>query len=142
MNPTILNFVTKERVCVLSVLLPGGTPHSAALHYSHQDDPLKIFVQTTKNSEKVKGIINGEITKASLVIGFSEQNWLTLQMRGDLRVISDKNRLEEIYKIHYKKNPDAEQYKSSPQTIFLEFTPLWWRYTDFNTDPETIILNT
>ena len=139
MNPQILNFITKERACVLSVILPDGTPHSAAVHYSHQNGPLKIFIQTTNTTEKVKGLLNGETGKASLVIGFSEQDWLTLQIRGDIKIVSELNQLQEIYKIHYAKHPDAEQYKNNPGTVFLEFTPTWWRFTDFNTDPETII---
>ena len=139
MNEQILNFISKERVCVLSVILPDGTSHSAAVHYSHQTEPLKIFIQTINTTEKVKGLLNGEIGKASVVIGFSEQDWLTLQMRGDIKIISDSGQLQEIYKIHYAKHPDAEQYKNNPGTVFLEFTPTWWRFTDFNTDPEIII---
>ena len=139
MNQQIIDLISKERVCVISTILPGNISHSAAMHFSHQTDPLRIFIQTTNNTEKVKGILNGETGKASIVIGFSEQDWLTLQMRGDIKIISDPERLPEIHKVHYKKNPDAEQYKESSNTVFLEFTPTWWRYTDFNTDPETII---
>lgn len=109
------------------------------MHFSHQVEPLKIFIQTTNTSEKVKGILNGEIGKASIVIGFSEKDWLTLQIRGTIKVVSDLGQLQEIYKIHYAKHPDAEQYKNNPSTIFLEFMPTWWRFTDFNTNPETII---
>ena len=136
-----MELIKKERVCTLSVLLPNGTPHSAAVHFSHQAEPLKIFIQTTNTTEKVKGLLNGETCKASIVIGFSEQDWLTLQMRGDIKIIFDSGQLQEIYKIHYAKHPDAEQYKNNPGTVFLEFIPTWWRFTDFNTDPETIILS-
>jgi len=75
-----------------------------------------------------------------MVIGLSEEEWLTLQMHGDVKIISDNKELEKVYKIHYAKHPEAEQYKG-PKTVFLEFTPTWWRFTDFNTNPETIIEN-
>lgn len=140
MNPQVRNFITKERVGVVSVVLADGTPHAAAVHYSHQENPLAFFIQTVNDTVKVQNLSHGKIGNAAMVIGFSEQDWLTLQMRGDIQIISDKNQLEEIYKIHYQEHPDAEKYKNQ-KTVFLKFTPTWWRYTDFNTDPETIIEN-
>jgi general stress protein 26 len=138
MSPPVLDFLAKERVCSLAVILSDGSPHSAAVHYSHQAEPLKIFIQTSNTTTKAQPFLNGETGKASVAVGFSEQDWLTLQMRGTIRTISDPKELDEVYSIHYKKHPDAEQYKG-PNTVFLEFTPTWWRYTDFNTEPETII---
>jgi len=139
MDSKIINFLKKERVCALSVILPNGAPHSAAVHYSHEENPLIFFIQTSSKSQKCSGLLNGEIVKASVVVGFSEEDWLTLQMRGDIKIISDHEELDKIYKIHYAKHPNAEKYKSDAETVFLEFVPSWWRYTDFNTDPETII---
>jgi len=138
MNPKILDFLKSQPVGVVSVLLADGSPHAATVHYSHKEGPLKFFIQTTNTTTKVQNLLDGKTAKASMVIGFSEQDWLTMQMRGDLRIVSDKNELDEIYKVHYQKHPDAEKYKG-PKTVFLEFTPTWWRYTDFNTEPETII---
>lgn len=139
MDPKIIDFLKNERVCALTVILPNGAPHSAAVHYSHQDAPLKIFVQTSNKSTKCSGLLKGEIIAASFVIGFSEQDWLTFQIRGQIKIVSDQNDLNKIYPIHYAKNPNAEKYKNDPETVFLEFEPTWWRYTDFNTDPETVI---
>ena len=138
MDSKILKFLEKERVGVVSVILPSNISHSASVHLSHQKNPLKLFIQTTNTTEKVKPLLNGEVGKASMVIGFSEKDWITLQMRGEMKIVSNPEDLEKIYKIHYKKHPDAEQYKG-PKTVFMEFTPNWWRYTDFNTEPETII---
>lgn len=140
MNPKISDFLNKEPVGVVSVLLADGSPHAATVHYSHNEQRLKFFIQTTNTTVKAQNLLDGKTTKAAMVIGFSEQDWLTLQMRGSIRIVFDKNELEEIYKIHYKKHPDAEKYKG-PKTVFLEFTPSWWRFTDFNTHPETIIEN-
>lgn len=138
MNPIALNLLTKERVCVLSVVLADGSPHNAVVHYSEQAEPLKIFIQTYP-TVKAKAIQEkGGAAKAAIVIGLSEKDFVSLQMRGNIRIVSDQKELQDIYKIHYKKHPEAEKYKG-PKTIFLEFTPTWWRYTDFNTDPETVI---
>ena len=137
--PQILEFIKKERMCALTTILLNGAPHAAALHFSHQENPFEFFVQTTNKSKKVSGLLDGETGKASMVIGFSEQEWLTFQMDGNIKVVTDQNELTEIHKTHYAKHPDAEQWKDDPETVFLKFIPTWWRFTDFNTKPETII---
>ncbi len=140
MDSKIKDFLEKQRVGVLSVVLSDGASHSATVHYSHQTNPIKIFIQTTNTTLKAQPFLKGEVGKGSFVTGFSEEEWLTLQMHGTVKKISDEKELEDVYKIHYAKHPDAEQYKG-PKTVFLEFIPTWSRYTDFNTEPETIIEN-
>jgi hypothetical protein len=133
--------LTKERICVLSVVTAEGMPHGVVVHYSQTTEPVKIFIQTYP-TVKTKAIQDkGGAAKASVVIGLSEAEMIELQMRGDVRIVTDPQELKVIHKIHYTKHPEAEKYKS-PTAIFLEFTPTWWRYTDFNTEPETIIENT
>ena len=58
-------------------------------------------------------------------------------MDGEVQVITNKGELQKVQSRHYQKNPKAEVYKDEPYTVFLSFTPTWWRYTDFNTNPET-----
>ncbi len=82
-------------------------------------------------------LLKGEESKASVVLGFSEEEWITLQMDGEVRAILDKDELEKVHKIHYAKYPDSKKWKDDPSTIFLAFTPNWWRYTDYNTKPPT-----
>lgn len=140
MNPKALELLKKERVCVFAVPMQDGAPHAATVHFSQQLDPVKIFIQTYP-TVKAKAIQDkGGKAKAAIVVGTDEKEFVTLQMHGDVRIVSDMQELEQIYKIHYAKQPESEKYKSST-TIFLEFTPTWWRYTDFNTDPETVIEN-
>lgn len=138
MNQIPLDLLVKERICVLSVVLSDNSPHGAVVHYSQTTGPLRLFMQTFPTVKTNAITEKGGIAKASVVVGLSEEEFVTLQMRGDIRIVSDIAELESIYKAHYAKHPKAEQYKDD-ETIFLEFTPTWWRYTDFNTDPETII---
>ncbi|MBI5138282.1 MAG: hypothetical protein HZA95_00605 [Candidatus Vogelbacteria bacterium] len=139
MNKTILDLLNKERISVLSLILPNGNSHSATMHFSFTPEAFKFYFQTANSSIKVMGLLSGETTKASLVIGTSEVDWSTFQAHGTIHAISDQAELDKIYKIHYLKQPQAEQYKSDPETMFLEFTPTWWRHTDFKVQPETII---
>lgn len=139
MDSQVIEFLAKNRVSVLTTLLLDGSPHSATLHYSHIDEPLKFFFSTEKTSRKCKGLLDGKKVKASMVVGFSEEEWITLQMDGVVKAIIDLNELRKIHKIHYAKHPNSEKYKDDSATIFLKFAPKWWRYTDYNTNPITII---
>lgn len=138
MDPIALKLIEKERVCVISVVLKDGSPHNATVHYSYQLEPLRIFIQTYP-TVKVQAVSEkGGSAKAAVVIGFSEEELVTLQMRGQVGIVSNTDYLERIYKIHYARHPEAEKYKS-PTTVFFEFTPAWWRYSDFKVDPEKVI---
>ena len=138
MEQKILDFLTKHRVCSLTTLLSDGSPHAAALHYSHRDNPLTLYFSTENTSRKCQDLLNGKTGKATVAIGFSEEEWVTFQMDGDIRMAT-KEELPEIQKVHYTKHPDAAKYKDDPATVFLIFTPTWWRYTDYKTKPPTIV---
>lgn len=138
MDPTALKFIEKERVCVISVVLADGSPHSAVVHYSYEPEPLRLFIQTYPTTKVQAVSEQGGSAKAALVIGFDEKEFVTLQMRGFVRIVSDQKSLDHIYKVHYAKHPDTEKYKG-PSTVFFEFTPTWWRYSDFSADPEKTV---
>lgn len=121
MDKKVLDFLASHRICSLTTLLSDGSPHAAALHYSHKDEPLELYFSTENTSRKCQALLDGKTVKASVVVGFSEEEWITLQMDGDVRAILDKNELTPIQTIHYAKHPT------------------WWRYTDYNTKPLTII---
>lgn len=138
MESKILNFLNNHRLCSLTTLLSDGSPHAAVLHYSHEDKPLKLFFSTENTSRKCQALITGKPGKASVVVGFSEAEWITLQMDGEVHIV-EKEQLPQIYKIHYMKHPNSAKYKDDPATVFLAFLPKWWRYTDYNTKPPTIL---
>lgn len=139
MDQRILDLLSKEKVSALSVCLPDGTCHAAAMHFSHIPKPLTIYIQTENTSRKMQGIKSGQPVAASVVVGFSEEEMKTLQMDGQIQLITDAAKLPDIHKIHYAKHPQAEQYKSDPGTVFLAFTPTWYRYTDYKTEPPTFL---
>ncbi|OGM21349.1 hypothetical protein A2714_02535 [Candidatus Woesebacteria bacterium RIFCSPHIGHO2_01_FULL_38_9] len=139
MDKRVLEFLGKNRVSVLTTLLKDGTPHGATLHYSHKENPLELYFSTENTSRKCQTLKDGKVGKASVVIGFSEEEWITLQMDGSVQAILDEVELKEVQSIHYPKHPNSEKFKNDPATIFLKFTPTWFRYTDYNTKPPTII---
>ena len=138
MDQKIIDFLDKERIAVLSVIQEDGCPHAASVHFSHDADPFRIYIQTSRTSKKAQPLLEGSISKAAMVVGFSEEEWVTVQMQGDIRILSDQTEADQAYMVHYKKSPDAEK-RRGPDTVILEFVPTWIRYTDFKTNPKTII---
>jgi len=140
MDKIILDFIKTSRVSVLATVLGNGSPHAAAMHYSHSVNPLEIYFSVDKTSLKCQSLLKKKKNKASVVIGFSEQDWLTLQIDGLISIVSDREKLKSVKLIHYKKNPSSKEFENNPNTIFLRFKPKWIRYTDFNFEPPRIIL--
>ena len=130
METKVLDFLNKHRVCCLTTLLKEGSPHAAAMHYSHIPKPFEIYIQTENSSKKCESLLGGNSAKASVVVGFSEDEFKTLQLDGDIQILN-KNKLATVHKIHYEKHPEAKQWKDDPATIFLVFKPTWWRYTEY-----------
>ncbi|WKZ31168.1 MAG: pyridoxamine 5'-phosphate oxidase family protein [Candidatus Dojkabacteria bacterium] len=137
MNPTVKAFLEKERVCGLTILQQDGSLHSAAMHFSLVEEPFQLYFSTDITTRKGSKVAN-EPTKAAFTIGFSEEEWKTLQIEGDIRVATDEE-VPAIKEVHYSKNPGSKKFEGDPNTRFLILTPTWWRYTDFMKDPLEII---
>ncbi len=125
----LLRFLEHERVGILNVMIDGKTPHGAALHFSHNSSPFQIFFSTSDTSEKAKAILNGKVSPASVVIGVSEQNWTTVQLRGSAR-LPKEDEVEQLKQTHYAKHPNSKKFENEPDTIYIIFEPEWWRYSD------------
>ena len=107
------------------------------MHFSHSNEPLEIYIQTENTSRKCQALLSGKDIKASIVIGFSEEEFKTLQMDGNIKIVNPEN-LNDIHQIHYYKLPDAKKWKDDPATIFLVFKPTWWRYTEYKPEFKVI----
>lgn len=67
----------------------------------------------------------------------AEADFVELQLHGTVKILLVPAEVLRAQEVHYAKLPEAEKYKSN-STIFLEFVPTWWRYSDFNVDPEEV----
>lgn len=135
----IHEFLKSHNIAVFSTNLPDGSIHAASLHFSHAENPLELYFSTDRESRKCQGLLHGEILPAAVVVGFSTEEWVTLQLDGEVQAVLVPEELRKIQDVHYAKHPHSEKYKDDPATIFLKFTPKWWRYTDFNTEPVMIV---
>jgi len=70
------------------------------------------------------------------VIGFSKEEFVTLQFHGEAKLIKDEGNLKEVY---FAKYPNVREYEKDDDAVFLKFSPNWFRYTDYKTDD--LILN-
>mgnify|MGYP001567075949 FL=1 len=138
MDQQVDQFLQKNRVCSLTTLRKDGSPHAAAMHFSSNENPFELYLQTERPSIKVEALLDGQSGRASIVVGLSEEEWATLQMDGEIAIVGDKSELNKIYDIHYQKHPKAKQYRDLKDTIFLKFTPTWWRYTEFKPEMKII----
>lgn len=124
MNEKVSEYLKTQRIGVLSVKMPDGTPHGATLHFATLEDKMLFVFQTSPDYKKVDSFRNNP-TSASFVIGTSEEEMKTLQMDGEVKMSSE----EEVGAIYYVKFP--EKSGKYPGNIFFTFTPNWWRYTDY-----------
>lgn len=137
-----LEFLGSKRVGVLAVQLKDGSPHAATVHFSHQENPLRLFFLTDRNYKKCEALLDGAIVRSSFVTGFSEEEMQTLQLDGTAHMVTDSAELTNLKNTHFKKISTAQRYENDPDSVFLEFVPDWWQYSDYTTDPETRISGT
>lgn len=134
-DPKISDFLDSNRVCVFSILQSDGSLHSATCLYAHTENQLEIFILTKNITKKVQPILGGTTVPASLVIGFSETEWISFQASGNARVaLKTETQLSEIYEKKYNKTVDLDS-----DSVFIVFTPTWYRYTEFQSNPKVII---
>ena len=132
------NFMYDEKVCVLSVLINSNTLHAAAMHFSIDDQALALIFSADITQEKYKGIVNFGTCPAAVVVGISEEKWITCQLSGHLEVTSPEEQ-SRLKKIHYSRIPSDAAFEMDKNTIFLRFTPSSGKITDYNGDEPVII---
>lgn len=139
MDVRVNEFLTHHRVGTISIASANGTPHSAAVHFAHATNPLKIYIVTEKKSKKTQGLLEGLSASASFVTGFSEEEWVTFQADGDIHIPRGEKELTEAKAAYYLKFPTAQANEYNSDITFLVFTPHQWKYTNLNPDPWEII---
>lgn len=131
MKKEVIDFINTQRLCVLSIEMLDGSPHGSSMHFAYDSNVEKFFLLTDKKYKKFESIASKDITRASIVIGFNENNKVTFQSDGNLKIIKK----EEFSDNYFIKFPENKKYLENTDTIFLLFSAKWWRYTDW-TSPD------
>ncbi len=130
----MLEFLKFHRISVLSILMPAGMVHGATMHYAFDETSKKFVFLTEKNSRKAGAVSEGGVKQASLVIGFSEEEWLTAQMSGVVRS-ANENEMDWAWKIYSSKFSGADKHKGDADAVVLVFEPTWWRFSKVRPRP-------
>jgi len=137
MDKKVSEFLEQQRISVLSILQTDGSIHSATLHYASISNPPSFFFMTEKDSKKCASLLEGQVQVASVVIGFSEEEFTTFQAEGKVRIASKEADAE--WKTYINKYPTRSKGRENPSYVLLEFTPSWWRYSDTKASPQVKI---
>ena len=126
----MLDYLETQRVCALAVEMLDGSPHVATVHFAHNAEPFTFMFETSREYRKSERVLAKGVTRASITVGFTEGDKArTAQLDGELRLIDDTN--SHLLDLYLEKFPEKRVKKVEPTTIFLYFTPTWWRYTDW-----------
>lgn len=127
MDERIDNFLKRHRLCVLTVTMPDGSLHSSVSHFAHRDEPWQMYMVTEETSRKCQPLQNGAVAKASMVVGFNEEEWVELQMSGEVQ----------MHKEGFDHDTGRESFEDKfggqmkTEKVILIFTPGWYRYSEF-----------
>ena len=126
----ILDFITSQRVGVLAIEMPDGSPHAATVHFAHTDDPLIFYFETNRDYKKSEALFGKDLSRASFVIGTDEGTMKTFQTDGSAQLVKAAD-MEQFKLIYLGKCSEKKDKSKDPKFVAFTFTPTWWRYTDF-----------
>ncbi len=131
-NSNALDYLKTQRVGVIALEMPDGSPHAATIHFAHTEDPFVFYFETHSTTRKAEALHGGKVSRASFVIGADEANMKTFQLDGIAEAIpqEDKETFEKVYR---GKFPEKMKKPDAPEPLLFKFTPSWWRFTDWKT---------
>jgi general stress protein 26 len=131
-----ISFIKDARISVISTIGSDGGPHATVMHHSCLSSPLRIFYSADKSSTKYANILTR--AHSAVVVGWSEQDWVTVQMRGTTKIVNEPTELVAAKQIHYSLHPNSQRFEHDPGTVFLKFEPTWLRFSDLGVEPPVI----
>jgi isopentenyldiphosphate isomerase/general stress protein 26 len=130
MRKIIVDYLNTERVGVLAVEMPDGSPHAAAIHFAYCNAPVTFFFETRSIYRKAEAFKDGKKSRASFVVGCDDNVMKTMQLDGIVEVLNDND--QELFdSVYFEKFPEKMKKEKDDTTVYFKFTPTWWRYTDW-----------
>ncbi len=124
MDSTVLEYLQTQRVCVLAVEMPDGSPHAATVNFTHTEDPLTLIIMTGPTSRKHGALVMATV-RSSIVIGVDERDMRTLQVNGHASFSTNQT----LQRLYFDRFPKA--LYMFPKDVLVIFTPTWCRFTDW-----------
>ena len=130
MHADILTYLNTQRIGVIALEMPDGSPHASTVHFAHVGDMPVFIFETDRRYKKSEALHVRPISRASLVIGFEEsKKSCTLQIDGEARIIGADE--QEKIDAYLSKFPEKSAKAQGENVIFFELKPTWWRFTVF-----------
>ncbi len=79
MQKEIIDYINTQRVGVLAIEMLDGAPHGATVHFAFDEKNQVFYFETYREYRKTEALFGRETSRASLVIGTSEDTKITLQ---------------------------------------------------------------
>ena len=126
-------FMTAHRWAVEATVTPLGAPQAAVIGFAATHD-LELVFDTLKTSRKYRNMLS--TPKMALVIGWDDAQ--TLQIEG----IADEPggpALDRLKARYFEVFPDGHEREAWKDITYVRVRPEWFRYSDFRSDPPTIV---
>lgn len=136
-HTTILKHLRANTLGVLSTLHPKLPQPESALVAFAETDQLELYFQTRSTSRKFRNLAVQR--NVSFVIGWSLDDYRTLQYQGVAEFLRDEAEREACKDLFRAKNSPAASHLDHPETQFFKITPTWLRYSDYGAHPPSII---
>lgn len=132
----LLAFLRSQRYAVQTSVAADGSPQAAVVGIAVTADLELIFDTLTSTRKAVNLSRDGRI---AFVVGpLDDQAGVTVQYEGlvDQPSGADLDRVRDAY---FEVFPDGRDRQRWPGLTYFRARPTWLRYSDFRTDPPTIL---
>jgi len=129
----LVTFVAAHKWAVQASTHEGGGPQAAVIGVA-VTPALELVFDTVGTTRKAANLRSDP--RIALVIGWDEGK--TLQLEG----VADEPRGEEltaVKKVYLAKFPDGAEREGWEGITYFRVRPTWIRFSDFTTDPPTIV---
>lgn len=129
MNNTLKDYIARNNVCALTLIISDGGPHSSAMYYVFDRKAELFYFVADINDMKCEMLSETEPTFASFVIGMDPEEWKSLQVRGSANLVSLEEE-EFVIKKHFNELDFLNNFLDSENRALIKIVPNWWKFTD------------
>ncbi|MFA5999768.1 MAG: pyridoxamine 5'-phosphate oxidase family protein [Candidatus Paceibacterota bacterium] len=140
MPKEVIDFIHSQWLSVLAVEMMDGSPHGATMHFVFNKDTSTFFLQTYNTFHKAQAILEREQSRASMVVGFNDNDRRTLQLDGTVQVLKTDTEKYIFEKLYFDKFPKKRGLAKDSKFLAFSFVPLKWHYTNWDSPGGKLVL--
>ena len=141
MPEEVVDFIHGQSLSVLAIEMLDGSPHAATVHVAFNEFPPTFLFETYRPYRKCEALFGRESSRASLVIGFNENDRQTLQVDGEVKLLNTDEEMLVFNKVYFKKFPNKKEKSKAPKFVFFSMLPKWWRSTNWDAPGGKVVLS-